>query len=56
MADTDKLQNMLDDLINQKPEQAQVAFHDYLQNKMQDLISNVSAEEKASTTETPDKE
>lgn len=38
MADTNKLQQMLDDLIKDKPEQAQVAFHDYLQDKMKDVV------------------
>lgn len=38
MSDQDKLQNMLDNLINQKPEQAQVDFHDYLQGKMQEVL------------------
>ena len=37
MADTDKLRNMLDNLINDKSEQAQVDFHDYLQGKMKDV-------------------
>jgi len=38
MADTEKLGNMLDDLINKKGEQAEVHFHDYLQGKMQEVI------------------
>jgi hypothetical protein len=38
MSDNEKLQNMLDNLINNKPEQAQVNFHDYLQTKMQDVM------------------
>lgn len=38
MADEDKLKNMLDDLINNKPEQAQVNFRDYLQGKMQEVL------------------
>ena len=40
MADREKLQNMLDNLINQKAEQAQVNFHDYLQSKMQEVAKN----------------
>ena len=31
---------MLDDLINNNAEQAQVNFHDYLQDKMQDVQSD----------------
>lgn len=38
MSGNEKLQNMLDNLINQNPEQAQVHFHDYLQTKMQGVI------------------
>ena len=34
MADTEKLKDMLDNLINGKPEQAQVVFHDYLKGKL----------------------
>lgn len=40
MPDTKKLSNMLDDLINNNAEQAQVNFHDYLQDKMQDVQSD----------------
>lgn len=38
MADTEQLSNMLDNLINDKGEQAEVHFHDYLQGKMQEVI------------------
>jgi hypothetical protein len=38
MADKDKLRNMLDNLINDKSEQAQVDFHDYLGPKMKDTL------------------
>ena len=38
MADTDKLNQMLDALINDKPEEAQIAFHDYLGPKMKEEI------------------
>ena len=47
MADTDKLKNMLDNLIKDKPEQAQVDFHDYLQGKMQDVVKPDNADEPA---------
>lgn len=38
MANTEKLSKMLDDLINNKPEQAQVDFHEYLRGKMQEVV------------------
>ena len=44
MADKEKLKNMLDNLINDKSEQAQVDFHDYLGDKMKDTLG-VSAPE-----------
>lgn len=54
MADTDKLKDMLDNLINDKPEQAQVDFHAYLQDKMQEVIKPVDAEEPAEGDEKSD--
>lgn len=47
MAEKDKLRNMLDNLIKDKPEQAQVEFHDYLQGKMREVVSPVDVEEPA---------
>lgn len=41
MSNGSKLNDMLDDLINQKPENAQVNFHDYLQGKMREVMGNV---------------
>ncbi len=38
MADTEELGKMLDNLIDNKGEQAEVHFHDYLQGKMQEVI------------------
>lgn len=38
MADKDKLQAMLDSLIDSKDEQAQVHFHSYLEDKMKDVL------------------
>ena len=38
MADTDQLKDMLDNIINDKSEQAQINFHDYLQGKMKDTL------------------
>ena len=37
-----ELNDMLDNLINNKPEDAQVNFHSYLKGKMQDVIGNTS--------------
>lgn len=44
MADKDKLNSMLDALINDKPEDAQIAFHDYLGQRMREEIQGVSEE------------
>jgi len=44
MADKDKLNSMIDSLINDKPEEAQIAFHDYLGAKMREEIQGVSEE------------
>ncbi len=38
MADKDKLQAMLDSLIDNKDEQAQVHFHSYLEDKMKEVL------------------
>lgn len=50
MADTEKLRDMLDNIIDKKPEQAQVDFHSYLQAKMQDVIND----EKSTTSDNVD--
>jgi len=42
MADNDKLSDMLDNLIDTNPEQAQMDFHDYLQDKIQDMVGKNS--------------
>jgi len=44
MADKDKLNTMLDALINDKPEEAQIAFHDYLSDRMREEIHGVPDE------------
>lgn len=44
MADKEKLNAMLDALINDKPEDAQIAFHDYLGQRMREEIQGVSQE------------
>ena len=38
MPTTDKLSDVLDNLIDNNSEQAQVNFHDYLQSKMQEIL------------------
>lgn len=40
MTDTQKLKDMLDNLINNKPEQAQVVFHDYLKTKLNGVLGH----------------
>ena len=37
MADTSAIRDMLQDFINDRPEQAQVNFHNYITSKMKDL-------------------
>lgn len=38
MPDTEKLKDMLDKLVNGKPEMAQVDFHDYLRGKLHGVL------------------
>lgn len=45
MADKDKLRRMLDNLVNDNTEQAQVDFHDYLGDKMKDTLGLGSTED-----------
>ena len=49
MVDKTKLNQMLDALIANKPEEAQIAFHDYLGDKMKAEIHGEQA-----SAETPD--
>lgn len=44
MADKDKLRDMLDAIIDDKGEQAQVAFHGYLEQKMKDMLNPPAAD------------
>lgn len=39
MADKDKLRNMLDAIVDDNNDQAQVDFHGYLENKMREIIN-----------------
>lgn len=43
MADTAKLRDMLQDLINDNPAQAQINLHDYLVDKMRDVAGTAPA-------------
>lgn len=38
MADKDTLGDMLDNLVHNKPEEAQVNFHDYLEAKVKEVL------------------
>lgn len=51
MADTVKLRDMLQDLINDRPEQAQVNLHDYLVDKMRDVAGTAAPEVEEITTD-----
>lgn len=39
MADKEQLTQMIDSMIDKKPEEARVAFHNYLSDKMKDELS-----------------
>ena len=58
MADKEKLKNMLDNIINDKSEQAQVDFHDYLGDKMKDTlgVSSPETDEDVDAVETDNEE
>ena len=60
MSDKEQLRNMLDNLINNKAEDAQVNFHSSLQGKMQDVLGTAvpggDETEAAPAEETSDKE
>lgn len=53
MADKDKIGQMLDALINNKPEEAQINFHDYLGSKMKETLrgDEVEVEDEAKPEE-----
>lgn len=44
MADKEKLGQMVDALINQKPEDAQIAFHAYINQRVKEEIHGVPEE------------
>jgi len=41
MADKKKLKDMLNSIVDKNDEQAQVFFHDYLEDKMRDVLKPV---------------
>lgn len=45
MPDTEKLKDMLDKLVNGKPEMAQVDFHDYLRGKLHGVLGGKVGEQ-----------
>jgi hypothetical protein len=45
MPDTEKLKDMLDKLVNGKPEMAQVDFHDYLRAKLSGVLGGKTGEQ-----------
>ena len=45
MADTEKLTTMIDSLINKNEEEAQIAFHNYLGDKMKEELGQTSADQ-----------
>jgi hypothetical protein len=48
----DKIGQMVDALINNKPEEAQISFHDYLGSKMKEkLHPEIEVEDEAKTEE-----
>ncbi len=51
MADTERLRAMLDNIIDDNGEEAQVDFHAYLQDKMQDILGS-----KVEVPDMPDKD
>lgn len=53
MSDTATLKAMLDNLINGKPEQAQMVFHSYLKDKIHDVF-DVKPERVNQASEKPD--
>lgn len=45
MPETEKLKDMLDKLVNGKPEMAQVDFHDYLRGKLHGALAGKTGEQ-----------
>lgn len=53
MADKTKIFNMIDSMIANRPEQAEVNFHHFLQPKMQEVLG-ISQPEETTVEEEPD--
>ena len=51
MADKDKLRDMLDSIIDDNDEKAQVDFHSYVTDKMKDTLDLNPEEEEAEETD-----
>lgn len=47
MADKKKLKDMLNSIVDKNDEQAQVFFHDYLEDKMRDVLKPVNVDTEA---------
>ncbi len=54
MADKSKLNDMVDKLIDQRPEDAQIDFHDYIKSKMEDVMGAESGETESNNTDKED--
>lgn len=52
MPNTEKLKDMLDNLVNGKPEIAQVAFHDYLRGKLHGTLNGTEEPSEPATDAT----
>ncbi len=44
MADTEKLNDMVDNFIHKKPEDVDINFHQYVKTKMQDVLASKTGE------------
>lgn len=45
MADKEKLRDMLDAIVDDNNEQAQVAFHSYLEDKMKEVLNPATVDD-----------
>jgi hypothetical protein len=55
MSDNEQLDKMLDNIMDEKPEQAEINFHDYLQGKMQEVLHGTIPDGQADNENTDDK-
>jgi len=49
MSDNEQLDKMLDNIMDDKPEQAEIEFHNYLQGKMQEVLHGTIPDEQEKT-------